>query len=403
LGTLGALAILFAGVGGCGSSSSEPTDAGGSGGAGMAGVDGGGPDGATGGTGAQTTGSGGAASGGSHGTGGGSGGSGSGSGGSRGTGGGSGGSGSGSGGSLGSGGSPGSSGGSGSGSGGSLGSGGAARTGGASGSGAGGAGGTGGAGGSPATGGGHGGGGGVIGGGGSGTAGEMGGGGSSPHVGTWHIMPFGDSITGSTCYPQLLSKELISKGHTNFNFIGMNLNNQSCGSGAPNLMTEGHGGYDVTYLLTNSPPQSGHGTLAELQRWTAEKPDVVLMQYGTNDVWGSTAASSILSAYSFVVDQFRSQNPKVIFFVAQITPMHPSGCSACESNVEGLNSMIPSWAASKTSTASPIYVVNVWAALPQAGYVPNSQYTSDGVHPNPAGSQLMADVWTTALIDKNIP
>ena len=240
-------------------------------------------------------------------------------------------------------------------------------------------------------------------GGGGGTAGAAGGGGSSSHTGTWHIMPLGDSITGSTCYPQLLSKELISKGHTNFNFIGLNLNNQSCGSGAPSLMTEGHGGYDVTYLVTNNPPQSGHGTLAELQRWAAEKPDVVLMQYGTNDVWGGVSQSSILSAYSFVVDQFRSQKPSVIFFVAQITPMHPSGCSACESNVEALNSMIPSWAAGKTSTASPIYVVNVWAALPQASYLPNSQYTSDGVHPNAAGAQLMADVWYAALVAKNIP
>ena len=240
--------------------------------------------------------------------------------------------------------------------------------------------------------------------GGSGTGGASGtGGGLSSHTGTWHIMPLGDSITGSTCYPQLLSKELISKGHTNFNFIGMNLNNQSCGSGAPSLMTEGHGGYDVTYLVTNNPPQSGHGTLAELQRWAAEKPDVVLMQYATNDVWGGVSLSSILSAYSFVVDQFRSQNPGVIFFVAQITPMHPSGCSACESNVEALNSMIPSWAAGKTSTASPIYVVNVWAALPQASYLPNSQYTSDGVHPNAAGAQLMADVWYAALVAKNIP
>jgi len=236
-----------------------------------------------------------------------------------------------------------------------------------------------------------------------GTAGAAGGGEAPPHTGPWHIMPLGDSITGTTCYPQLLSKELMSKGHTNFTFIGTNLNNQSCGANAPNLMTEGHGGYDVTYLETNSPPQSGHGTLAELQRWAAEKPDVVLMQYGTNDVWGGDSLSSILTAYSFVVDQFRSQNPNVIFFVAQITPMHPSGCSACESNVEGLNSMIPSWAAGKTSTASPLYVVDVWSALPQASYLPNSQYTTDGVHPNPAGAQLMADVWSAALLAKNIP
>jgi hypothetical protein len=365
LGTLAWLAVLGVGPGGCGSSTGEPTGAGGSAGSGAAGA-GGGHGGATG-SGGTPTGSGGdgSASGGSLGTGG-------------------------------------SSGGSGSASGGSVGTGGAAgETGGATGSG----GGAGGAAGAPSSmGGSHGGhGGATASGGGGGAAGAAGGGGSPPHTGTWHIMPLGDSITGSTCYPQLLSKELISNGHTKFTFVGMNLNNQSCGAGAPSLMTEGHGGYDVTYLVTNSPPQSGHGTLSELQSWAAEKPDVVLMQYGTNDVWSGDSLSSILSAYSFVVDQFRSQNPSIIFFVAQITPMHPSGCSACESNVEGLNSMIPSWAAGKTSTASPIYVVDVWAALPQASYLPSSQYTSDGVHPNPAGSQLVADTWYAALVAKNIP
>jgi len=129
----------------------------------------------------------------------------------------------------------------------------------------------------------------------------------------------------------------------------------------------------------------------------------VLMQYATNDIWGGVSLASVLSAYSFVVDQFRSQNPRVIFFVAQITPLHPSGCSSCEANVEALNSMIPSWAASKTTTASPIHVVNVWTALPQASYLPNSQYTSDGVHPNAAGSQLMADAWYAALVANDIP
>jgi lysophospholipase L1-like esterase len=216
-------------------------------------------------------------------------------------------------------------------------------------------------------------------------------------------MPLGDSITGSTCYPQLLSKELIANGHSKFTFIGTNLNNQSCGTNAPSLMTEGHGGYDVTYLTTNTPPQSGHGTLAELQSWAAEKPDVVLMEYGTNDVWGGDSLSSILSAYGFVVDQFRAKNPNVIFFVAQITPLHPSGCTACETNVESLNAMIPSWAAGKSTAASPIYVVDVWASLPQASYQPSSQYTSDGVHPNPAGAQLVADTWYAALVAKAIP
>lgn len=216
-------------------------------------------------------------------------------------------------------------------------------------------------------------------------------------------MPLGDSITGTTCYPQLLSKELIAKGRTKFTFVGTNLNNQSCGSGAPNLQTEGHGGYDVTFLTTNSPPQTGHGTLAELQTWAMEKPNVVLMHFATNDVWNGTSSASILSAYGFVVDQFRSQNPNVRFFVAQIIPLNPSGCTACESNVEALNGQIPTWASSKTTAASPIYVVNVWSALPAATYLPNSMYTADGVHPNAAGAQLMADVWYTGITAQGIP
>jgi lysophospholipase L1-like esterase len=216
-------------------------------------------------------------------------------------------------------------------------------------------------------------------------------------------MPLGDSITGTTCYPQLLSKELIAKGQSNFVFTGKNLNNQVCGTGAPNLQTEGHGGYFVTYLTTNSPPQAGKGTLAELQTWAAERPDVVLMEFGTNDVWSSIATATILSAYGFVVDQFRSQNPNVIFFVAQITPMHPAGCTACEANVEALNAQIPAWATGKATGASPIYAVNVWSALPATTYLPGSVYTTDGVHPDPAGAQLMADVWYAGLVMRGIP
>jgi lysophospholipase L1-like esterase len=216
-------------------------------------------------------------------------------------------------------------------------------------------------------------------------------------------MPLGDSITGTTCYPQLLSAELIAKGHRNFTFVGTNLNNQVCGT-APSLMTEGHGGYFVTYLLTNSPPQTGKGTLAELQAWAAEKPDVVLLEFGTNDVWSSIPTANILNAFSFVVDTFRGQNPKVIFFTAQITPMNPVGCTACETNVEALNAAIPAWASGKSTGASPVYVVNVWSALiPASSYIPNSAHTVDGVHPTPAGAQLMADVWYAGLTAQGVP
>jgi lysophospholipase L1-like esterase len=47
--------------------------------------------------------------------------------------------------------------------------------------------------------------------------------------------------------------------------------------------------------------------------------------------------------------------------------------------------------------------VNIWSSLPAASYTPNSTYTSDGCHPNPAGSQKMADKWYEGLMAKGIP
>ena len=66
-------------------------------------------------------------------------------------------------------------------------------------------------------------------------------------------MPLGDSVTESTCYPQITSQTLVTGHHTNFQFVGTKTTNQSCGSGAPSsIKDEGHAGYGVTYLPQNS-------------------------------------------------------------------------------------------------------------------------------------------------------
>ena len=221
----------------------------------------------------------------------------------------------------------------------------------------------------------------------SGGASGLAGTGGGAHVGVWRVMPLGDSITGTTCYPKLLSQELSVKGHASFQFVGTVLNNQSCGA-APNVQTEGHGGFLI----------SAASTLSAMPGWfSADRPDVVLMHFGTNDVWNNVAASSILSAYSTAVNDVRAVNGNAIFLVAQIIAMHPAGCDACESRVETLNSQIPAWATSKSTARSPIYVVDVHSAFDSASYTPNSTFTQDGVHPNPAGSQKIADIWFAAL------
>jgi lysophospholipase L1-like esterase len=223
------------------------------------------------------------------------------------------------------------------------------------------------------------------------------------HTGAWRITPIGDSITEDTCGPQLLSQDLIKGGHTSFVFVGTETNNQAC-SGAPNVQSEGHGGYLVTDLLPAPHKATLKDHSAELPTWAAsDKSDVLLMQFGTNDVWNGVPTQTILDAYTLVLTDYRAVNPNVILFVAQITPLNPARCGTCEKGAETLNAAIPAWATSNASAHSPIYVVDVWSAFTASAYVPNSTYTVDGVHPNPAGAALVAQKWYGALLAQGIP
>jgi lysophospholipase L1-like esterase len=214
-------------------------------------------------------------------------------------------------------------------------------------------------------------------------------------------MMLGDSVTESTCYPQITYQQLMAGNHTNFQFVGMETTNQSCGSGAPaSVKDEGHAGYGVTYLPQNSTrgactKDSGCGSYAELQTWAAEKPDIVLMHFGTNDVWDGIATSQILAAYVAVIAEFRKQNPNVIFFVSKIIKLDPSGCTNCLMNVAALAAALtPAWVSANATASSPIYVIDHYGS----SFDPtNTADSSDGVHPTPAGAAIMAPVTVSAI------
>lgn len=227
------------------------------------------------------------------------------------------------------------------------------------------------------------------------------GGRGSMHAGPWKLMMLGDSITASTCYPQLVSKGLIAAGHTNFEFVGTQTNNQACN--ATPVLEEGHGGYGVTYLPQNNTrsacQKAACGTYAELQMWAAEKPEVVLMHYGTNDVWDGQSTDSILSAYASVIAEFRKQNPTVIFLVSKIIKLNPSGCTNCLANVAALAvALTDTWAATNSMPTSLVSIVDNY----DSGFDPDSKADSgDSVHPTPAGAQKMANATVQALIAQN--
>jgi lysophospholipase L1-like esterase len=207
---------------------------------------------------------------------------------------------------------------------------------------------------------------------------------TSAHASAIKIMPLGDSITGSPgCWRALLWNQLQSAGYTNFDFVGTLNNAGDCGVSFDGD-NEGHGGYLATGIDSNN----------QLPAWlAATNPDVVMMQLGTNDVWNNIAPATILASFGHLVDEMRANNPNVRIMVAQITPLNPSGCADCPQRVINFNAAIPAWASAKSTTQSPITVVDVWTGFNTA------TDTADGCHPNSTtGIQKVAASWYPAVV-----
>jgi lysophospholipase L1-like esterase len=123
---------------------------------------------------------------------------------------------------------------------------------------------------------------------------------------------------------------------------------QGCGV-AHDGDNEGHGGV----LATNVAAQG------QLPGWLdATDPDIVMMHFGTNDVWGNRSPQVILDAFTTGRSDARPQS---------------------------------GWAAAISTPRSPVIVVDHFSGFDTASD------TYDGVHPNAAGDQRMADRWFTAL------
>lgn len=207
-----------------------------------------------------------------------------------------------------------------------------------------------------------------------------------PATGTYsqavRIMPLGDSITGSPgCWRALLWNMLQNNGYTNIDFVGT-LPPQGCGIEYDGD-NEGHGGS----LAINVADQN------QLIGWLfSTNPDIVIMHFGTNDVWSTKPNQDILDAFSKLVDQMRDNNPNMKILVAKIIPMDPDrSCSTCGQGVITLNNSLDSWASGKTSSQSPVIIVDQWT-----GFNTDTD-TYDGVHPNDSGDRKISDKWYAAL------
>jgi lysophospholipase L1-like esterase len=225
-----------------------------------------------------------------------------------------------------------------------------------------------------------------------------------PADGVLRIMAVGDSITRATCWRARLWDELNTSFAGRFDMVGTLSSDSGCSPANYDRDNQGYSSSLITEIVagitTARTCDPACPTLADLsQAFVSARPDVLLMHFGTNDVWNGRAAAAIQDGYSQVVDAVRAANPRVIVLVAQIIPMNPQPttacpgcvCASCGTAVPALDQQIVGWAAGKSTAESPIVVVDQLT-----GYDATADNV-DGVHPNAQGSQKMADRWFQAL------
>lgn len=225
---------------------------------------------------------------------------------------------------------------------------------------------------------------------------------------TQNILCLGNSITNGTdkynSYRRELWKMLHAGGY-NFDFIG-SWDKNSMGGEVPDpdfdMDHEGHSGW--TFADFFHPP-SWDSVRGNIHRWLGlYKPDIVLLELGTNDVFQCRPVNDMLKDLQQLIHILRSRNHNVKIFVAQIPPLGKQWAAQklCGNNrsydeaIVTLNTEIASFCSSQTKKESPVISVDQYTGVNPA----LEMY--DDIHPNNVGEKKMAERWFRA-IDRYLP
>ncbi|KAI1139900.1 carbohydrate esterase family 3 protein [Hypoxylon sp. FL0543] len=199
---------------------------------------------------------------------------------------------------------------------------------------------------------------------------------------TLRYMPFGDSITEIICWRAKLWEKLKPTEWGSVDWVGSGRGENNCGDSTYDRDNEGHSGFLAIDIANRK----------QLVGWLQTNPaDVITMHLGTNDiVQQNKPTNDIIAAFTTLVGVMRDSNPNMKIIVAQIIPM---GFGNYNTQIQNLNSAIVPWAQGLNTTESPIWVVDQYTGFS------GTTDLRDGVHPNAAGDDKMANVWYPALVN----
>lgn len=202
------------------------------------------------------------------------------------------------------------------------------------------------------------------------------------------IVTIGDSITqgdnSHNTWRRPLWQSLTNAGFS-VDFVG-STNRQHLSPGQPgvyppspdfDLDHEGH--WEFT----------AHALAAALPGWLTNypPPDLALLHAGTRDcILGEAMTNTVLDLKA-IIDTLRARNSHIVILLAKIIPTTLQQ----NANVTTLNAQLDGLAASKTTPASPVIIVDQYTGF-NAG-----TDTYDGIRPLFSGESKMAAKWFTTL------
>ena len=135
--------------------------------------------------------------------------------------------------------------------------------------------------------------------------------------------------------------------------------------------------------------------LARIRGWVEDaEPEVILIHLGSNDVFQDEDVETTLDELGELIDAVRESRPETTFLLAQIIP---TAMAPANVGIRELNARIPELAATKSSEALRVVVVDHFTGFDA------TRQTYDGVHPNADGEIHLSDRWLAALEDVLAP
>lgn len=209
-------------------------------------------------------------------------------------------------------------------------------------------------------------------------------------------MPLGDSITDGFGTPGGYRIELFRQALTNakkITFIGRNSN------GPTTVMVgttstpfpRGHEGYSG-YTTAPGVGRSGITPLVDAAI-AANRPHIVLLMIGTNDVDLSFDVTNAPARLGILMDKIITDAPDALLVVAKITPLNDD---AGNIRVKAYNDAIPALVDARVAAKKHVVLVDMNTPfLSNANY--KTELLADKWHPSPAGYLIMAQTWYKAL------